>query len=64
MLLEVINYKDRETESSGNDAIDEKVIRYYFRGIFQAEKLEKIPAIADIQSSLQLYNVSCLRWQE
>ena len=56
-LWKKINYKDENNKKRKSEKIDEKTIQKYFKGIFQAPKLEGTPTVADVRESLAAYNV-------
>ena len=52
----MIDYNDNVTKSKDEDVLDENVISEYFTRIFQAERLEKNPTVADVRDLLSGYN--------
>ena len=55
-LWKLIDYKDKNSKKDKEVKIDEHTIQEYFKGIFQAQKLEGTPTVADVRSALENYN--------
>ena len=56
-LWKKINYKNEPENTTKNENINEKTIQTYFKGIFQAPKLDNNPTIEDVKDTLADYHV-------